>query len=923
MATLGGATKTELQATATQRTQGRLYGLEYMSMGERSQASIGTRSTHPDFKEKCSRDRAWLRNAYLQEYHTESPENQPHSASSDRTMRSKQQTEPKRDGDLITKRSPLNKKSAETFTGAAGGSPTKSNNKVLPQLQTSKVEVDESKDKFAENTEANEYHDRSLKEIVNLLSQNKRLEKSHEMDSAARNTDNEVTLREKPVASTKEETKASSVYLSTKSSTASIVTETGSTKTTPTEDPSMNSQSFWVKGKGFPNQNSFTERHVRKVCSGTERRLTKRDKSLTKQASLQRTPGLETVTLKRHHSAQCRKDRGKLINCNSNTTKKASGKAPPNNIVSINPRDAVHNKSSDTAKGGESMEGRPVEINKGIQLWREQGEYQRSKINLNQRKAHNRPVNELVTKHPHQNIFTIYDAKRKTKLHFENAPMQKDENTNYGMEKHAEKNKHKEAIEELPPCMKNASKVESVESVIHYSTNTDKAPPLKHKSDDRLGRPNFAQAMDSKSVTTTTWKQNQLREAKLLEPVPKQSSANLKVGDPDSTTERVVTSKENKVTSWQHTPSTDTFEEGSEKPRWNQRKNSTKQGACQVSKDEPDNNIQADTCSNQSESEPQLPERGYLEDIDFVVNEFDMIIRTKPELPARAYLEDIDFVCKEFEFFFRRKSSKDRLEEKQKVADCSANASETLELTSEANGLLNSEETPEDEDDDYNFLSQLSVLDTNPCDNFQEPADSFNQCSTPDVYINYPLMKQPHTSAESATSCVENESSESQYQPLISTTMQDPVNSRLYDHVAFRAPRPPRSLLPPRSQLQGTVKSKKDQDIYDDVHVTASHTMTTDENHYQPLLFDGERDLEEEYCIPFTQPLLSAENKYCNVHQPSLMGQQPLRSSQFLSTCMTLKSHGNANSHSSRAEPVHQLHVTTAIVSREYQFKDH
>ena len=546
-------------------------------------------------------------------------------------------------------------------------------------------------------------------------------------------------------------------------------------------------------------------------------------------------------------------------------------------------------------QGEESMEAKPVEINKGIQFWREQEESQRSKLNLNQRgtQCHTRPVKEMVTKHPRLPFFTIYDAKRETKLHSRSAPMQKEETTNYGlyeMENHAEKNKSKEAIEELPPCMKDASEVESVESVIHCHTNTDKAPTLKHKSDDRLRGQNFAQAMDSKSVTMRTWKHDQQREAKLSEPTPKQKSANLKVGDP-------------------------------EKPRWNQRKNyKFKQGACQVSKDEPDDNGQADTCSNKKKSEPKLPERSYLEDIDFVVNEFDMILCAKPKLPARAYLEDIDFVCKDFEFLFRRKS-KDQLEEEQKESDFSANASETLELTSEVNGsrgLLKSEETPEDEDDDYNYLSQLLIHHTNPCDNFHEPAVNSNQCSTPDMYVNHPLVKQPRTSAESASLRMETNSSENQYQPLISTTMQDPAHSSLYDHVAFRVPKSP------RSQLQGTVKSQKeDQDvIYDNIHVTASHTTTKDENHYQPLILDSERDTEEDYCTPFT--LLSAENKYCNVCRPSFTGQQPLRSSPFLSTYMSPRSHGNPlSSQSSRAEPVHQLQVTTAIKSQKYQFKDH
>ena len=71
----------------------------------------------------------------------------------------------------------------------------------------------------------------------------------------------------------------------------------------------------------------------------------------------------------------------------------------------------------------------------------------------------------------------------------------------------------------------------------------------------------------------------------------------------------------------------------------------------------------AHTTSHQEESKntespyevpvPTLPERRYLEDIDFVAGEFDMILNTRPDLPDRGYLEDIDFVVGEI--FFPKK----------------------------------------------------------------------------------------------------------------------------------------------------------------------------------------------------------------------------------------------------------------------------
>ena len=79
------------------------------------------------------------------------------------------------------------------------------------------------------------------------------------------------------------------------------------------------------------------------------------------------------------------------------------------------------------------------------------------------------------------------------------------------------------------------------------------------------------------------------------------------------------------------------------------------------------------------EHTPELPDRDYLEDIDFVSNEFNLFFKRKqedqsgnnrtehiaskdeakdniPALPDRRYLEDIEFVSDEFDLFFRRKT---------------------------------------------------------------------------------------------------------------------------------------------------------------------------------------------------------------------------------------------------------------------------
>ena len=285
--------------------------------------------------------------------------------------------------------------------------------------------------------------------------------------------------------------------------------------------------------------------------------------------------------------------------------------------------------------------------------------------------------------------------------------------------------------------------------------------------------------------------------------------------------------------------------------------------------------------------EPELPERSYLEDIDFVVSEFDMILRRNPELPARAYLEDIDFICNEFNFFFRRKS-RHQLKEEPK------DSCRSTELDPEADGSNNDATTEDDEDDEYAILSEATV----PYDH-ESPMVSSKQRSNPVVHINHPLLNVPHTSVSYG------KASESQCQPLMSTTggMQGlGLSSCGYDRVALTSPRSP-------LQMQEAVKSRKEDQDSDDI--SASSAVKLNESYYQPLLFESHKDPEEDYCT------LSAENR--NLDKPCFIGKQQQRSLQFLPICTSFKTHDNPSHRADSLSPGQTIIGTpiTGMVSRK------
>jgi hypothetical protein len=210
------------------------------------------------------------------------------------------------------------------------------------------------------------------------------------------------------------------------------------------------------------------------------------------------------------------------------------------------------------------------------------------------------------------------------------------------------------------------------------------------------------------------------------------------------------------------------------------------------------------------ESEPELPERGYLADIDFVVNELGTNLCTLSELPATAY------------------------QEKQKVSAC--NVGETLTLASEANGdpILNSDENSEDHSD-----AARSACNTDPFYHDQLHASNLDSSDSGDVYVNCPQLE---TQLTSVSQIRPNSDSQCLYQPLI-TSRQDAESQ--YNLAAFR---PLNSA--PSLQIEKAAKSQKiKQDIDTDTGATSclhgrpilegstiySNVSDALSNHYQPL----------------------------------------------------------------------------------------
>ena len=306
---------------------------------------------------------------------------------------------------------------------------------------------------------------------------------------------------------------------------------------------------------------------------------------------------------------------------------------------------------------------------------------------------------------------------------------------------------------------------------------------------------------------------------------------------------------------------------------------------------------------------PVLPERGYLEDIDFVVSEFDMILCSDPHLPARAYLEDIDFLSKEFNLFFKRKPGS---QECKKSPANNNDANEVSDMNEKAS-ITEARERPHCQ----SRHNDQVVKDQNDTAGsiFNAPASTHSHyqprlfgkdTKTEHVYATSVPPKGQPTSVVCSSS---TNSSEAHYQPLMFERLD---TSSLYDSIALKQTQPTTSLFPgpvkvkkiveqanassnliPSSGSSGkancpkfrplrtsdcnstpvSFKRKcKEHPIYVDVNIDPHQPPTiatsdasvnnamysTEENPYQPLIFSSHKSQEESNYMLFNPPKSSA-----------------------------------------------------------------
>ena len=652
-----------------------------------------------------------------------------------------------------------------------------------------------------------------------------------------------------------------------------IVTATDSIKKTSSEDQSTSSR-VMKEQTGFPNQKRdkfksnerklITECQERKGHDDIERRLTTRDKASTKLACFQGTASESekeagAVTLEHIHLAQYTKDKSGSVVPSKNDHSSDASETPRIHVSkddkgtlkpewekkSTRQKKTVSDmamitkelapiplnefiKVSVTARAKDSVKKMPVKDESRISI--EQSGFQASKAERTkhpERQARNRSVMEMVIlKHPHQSH------------HMNNY-------SDVGVQMHPSKSNtsQKQAGDKSV-----STKFNDVESTTQKYVNTacvSESTPL-HLS------------LESTKV------HHAKRENKVT---AKKPPKRITLEDPESATHKVGARKRKKATvrqhifkylpwNWSKVYSTDTSKEGPEKSKWNQKgdyeERVPKKGV-QMQERKSDGNTPAVASGTNlnKDGEPVLPDRGYLEDIDFVVNEFDMILRTEPDLPARAYLEDIDFVSKEFDLFFRRKPEHQVGQETSILAhnDGASGSSDEGEESS----VSKANESPHHQlwDGDENVENQngatASIFNSNPpCDHYQPLV--FNQHSNQeDVYV------QLTAPTVSASYCAPNYS-EGHYQPLISRR-QDPSSE--YDLVAFKPFEP--STTPAKSQK---TLMKEEEDIHyksipgahdqfcgDDNHVQHQGTTVSSvsdcsptSEHYQPLIFKKQRE---------------------------------------------------------------------------------
>ena len=288
---------------------------------------------------------------------------------------------------------------------------------------------------------------------------------------------------------------------------------------------------------------------------------------------------------------------------------------------------------------------------------------------------------------------------------------------------------------------------------------------------------------------------------------------------------------------------------------------------------------------------PKLPERGYLEDIDFVVNEFDMILRKNPDLPDRNYLEDIDFVSREFDLFFRQKSKPNDGQDEQEEE---SNTDTAMQETESCNGDKEDINFSTFQDTQQNTQSEACVptVVSSESSNHHQPL-TFNKedgklvqdTRLPPREGDYqPLLFRPMGTLNTATSStstdeerninkdeaalpdLDDNTEANAYQPLLFTNREKHphcVDVHLdSSHLKLCSLAKVPSAEGDYQPLIFERKNSSGEVCKDPSNSTVSHspTVPSGEGNYQPLVFGRETTSVEDDYMP-VQPFLGSPEK--------------------------------------------------------------
>ena len=293
----------------------------------------------------------------------------------------------------------------------------------------------------------------------------------------------------------------------------------------------------------------------------------------------------------------------------------------------------------------------------------------------------------------------------------------------------------------------------------------------------------------------------------------------------------------------------------------------------------------------QNDRNPKLPERGYLEDIDFVVNEFDMILRKNPDLPDRNYLEDIDFVSQEFDLFFRRKSKPNDDQDEQEEE---SNTDTAMQETESCNGDKEDINFSTFQDTQQNTQSEAcvpTVVSSESSNHYQpltfnkEDGKLVQDTRLPPREGDYqPLLFRPMGTLNTATSSnstdeerninkdeaalpdLDANTEANAYQPLLFTNREKhPHRVDVYldsSHLKLCSSAKVPSAEGDYQPLIFEMKNSSGEVCKDPLNSTVSHspTVPSGEGNYQPLVFGRETTSVEDDYMP-VQPFLGSPEK--------------------------------------------------------------